>query len=97
MTPLEVLTATRALIGKPEHWCQHKSMSWDAETDEITQHCLTAAINSAAQERADIANPVFIILQQLSDPNIKLTHFNDTHTHAEVIGLLDQAIEELRG
>ena len=88
MTPTEILVATRALIAEPEHWCQKQSQHTLGRT---IQRCLSYALECVGGDIAEVTLAYAAIAQHVE---IGLVHFNDTHTHAEVIGLLDQVIAE---
>ena len=102
MTPLEVLTAARTLIAKSEHWCQRTytcdaaGKPVDVESGKGKRFCLSMAMMLASDwENDSLVQAESYIAQRIEHGGI--IRFNDTHTHAEVIGLLDTAIAELSG
>jgi hypothetical protein len=88
----EILIAARKLIEKPENWTQETSARDAAGRETLPTSpravcwCASGAILRAG--RADAGNALFALR---SVGNI--AHFNDTHTHPEVLALLDKAIE----
>lgn len=92
MNTLEILTAARTLIHDPDHWCQGTYVDFRLDGDA---YCLSGAIFKISAGEYDAADRSMIQLSEIAHSTV--TFFNDTHTHAEVIGLLDQAIAELSG
>jgi hypothetical protein len=97
MTPLETLKAARDLISDPARWTQG-AFARDATgaksrlyLEQAVCFCAVGAI------RRVYVPPVAIgsLLKQLPKDCQTLGHFNDTHTHAEVLALFDAAIAEL--
>jgi hypothetical protein len=85
MTTREVLVGARKLIEKPERWASAGPELLDGE-----RHCALTAVMTVAPtlflgERARSA-----LQAQARD---SVAHFNDTHSHAEILDLFDKAIE----
>ncbi len=101
MTPLEVLQAARALIEKPEHWCIEalaRNSSGQLEMVESLQakkFCLLGAIRRITRNNYETETLACGQINSMLKGH-DLIGWQDTHTHAEVIGLLDTAIAELR-
>ena len=102
MTPLETLKAARQLITDPAKWTQGSSartsngVPISTFADDAVCWCALGAIG-----RSNIVDEVSnyrahqAMLKQLGGSVVSV--FNDTHTHAEVLGLFDAAIAELEG
>lgn len=100
-----VLIAARALIAEPEHWTQDTSartaegLSCSVVDSELYSRCMVAAINHVTASHYE---DTLSYLGELIGPtpeqpyNASVTsrpvYFNDHHTHAEVLELLDRAI-----
>lgn len=82
-TPKEVLVAARAVIEKPENWCQR---FWE----DGGRRCAASAVGSVCQSQDEYNSAYNVLRQQMGD---MVSSFNDTHTHAEVIAAFDKAIE----
>lgn len=93
-TTLEILTKARALIADPADWCSDGPgyggyLPWRRQT-----RCLQIAVRDAAGEThyGPITERLaFDVFKPLMG-HICYGNFNDTHTHAEVITLIDRAI-----
>lgn len=102
MTPLEVLTAARALIAEPEHWCRgtyardKAGVKVSPRSPDAVSFCLTEAIYRLSRPDYRLRGEIFQILSRITSDSA-IAGWQDTHTHAEVIGLLDQAIAEFQG
>lgn len=108
MTTLQVLEGARKLIEKPENWCQgvgaqdSRGSEVSIRFDNVCRMCLDSAIYQSV--RAHQSDEQYAAYQNASRsvsafiPNGgRVTIFNDTHTHPEVLALLDRAIEAERG
>jgi hypothetical protein len=103
MTPLETLKAARQLISHPAKWTQGefaRDIDGDASGVLVARaHCFCAlgaiekAYGSCAWTEADDA--ISRVCRRKFGQEVG--HFNDTHTHAEVLALFDAAIAELEG
>lgn len=103
MTVKEVLIAARAKIAPIENWTQgsfakNKNGSPVLETSESAcSFCSAGAVYLACRE-LEGGYPAFMIpslnaLDELSRAmGQSVGHFNDTHTHAEVLAKFDEAI-----
>lgn len=83
MNTLEVLIDARALIEKPENWCQEVIQRGNA-------FCSLGAI-CFLPAPSESLNAALLALELLV-PNSCVATFNDTHSHAEVLALYDRAI-----
>jgi len=104
MTTHEILKLTRENITDPNRWCHGGT---DPIKSCIGQHLMHAAgfyswgdLNSipAAIELCSYIKKQHPMIGRLGSlgniPNYTIPWFNDTHTHAECLALLDAAIEE---
>lgn len=93
-TTLEVLTTARALIENPANWWNGGDDGKDDEERDTL--CLQLAISKAADDDVYVWKPACIAVARHIGKAINCTgalfDFNDEHTHAEVIALLDLAI-----
>lgn len=99
MDHLKVYEAARDYLRDPEHWCQGKL------EDGRGGRCVSGAIWRASQENGmghldclEVIRGLCPIVRRL-DPMIPFAGpatFNDEHTHAEVLELLNIAIAELQ-
>ena len=88
MTTREVLQKARGLIADPAAWGQGE------DRDDGTL-CLLQAIDAACGGSpgwGDRFSPALARLRRHAGPVV--SEFNDTHTHAEVLAVLDSAIKE---
>lgn len=108
LTPIAAtLTAARALIASPENWTTEK-MARTVDDDLALPNdalackfCAMGAIKRAQWGITDLhyATGSSLAFLYLKDTLMRvhnynnIPHFNDTHTHAEVIALFDAAIE----
>lgn len=100
MNELDVLRAARKRITDPEKWCQG---SYGTELfGTAGRSCLIAAVVREHHGEADTRGLISAYAEQ--SPAIRLLEkevgtyvqtFNDTHTHAEVLALLDTVIAKL--
>lgn len=97
-TVVEVLQKARALISKPENWCQH--VSKQRNNTGAMSYCVMGAVNEASHWHCVVSFEPEIHLAcvlALRDaggfsPIMTIPKYNDTHTHAEVLALFDKAI-----
>ncbi len=101
MTPLQILTAARNKIAKPEHWTQgescRNSSGQPCAAQVATCFCSIGAIGTVAGEDWEAEQAAMDMLRRAIDPSrplLGLATFNDTHTHAEVLAAFDKAIHE---
>ena len=99
MTPREVLVKARALISDPERWCQYHYavdsagvMLGDYTSPDAERWCSYAAIMLNGQPHWQSSGDAIDRLHNVVGCSI--SHFNDTHTHAEVLAAFDKAIAE---
>lgn len=95
MTPLEILKAARELIAVPERWTQGAlAKAYDGESlwygdNRATCFCAEGALKRVCLSDGDS----YDAYMELSDAaGMPAHHFNDSHTHPEVIALFDRAI-----
>jgi len=95
MNALEVLTSARALISDPARWTQghaarDTSGSFTGATrDDATCWCTIGACVRVAD--GGFSEHVCELLTRAAGTS-QIGSFNDTHTHAEVLAMFDQAI-----
>jgi hypothetical protein len=97
---LEVLRAARKRIDSPEKWCQG---TWGYNSCADAPHCLMGAARyevlqgpRASERDWEIRNFVALRAELLRMGwNASPMAFNDSHTHAEVLSLLDAVIAKL--
>lgn len=99
----ETLRAARKLIEKPENWCQWQyAMNADGDrvfvmADDATRWCLSGAMQRVCGSFNGRGRPAYQALLDVVDTGSSgraIPHFNDTHTHPEVLAVLDRAIAE---
>lgn len=101
---VHVLRLARALIERPERWIQ-KVAATDADgvavsssCEDATRWCAWGAIvRTGGFGRAVAALACAMGYGGGLNPSRAIFDFNDSHTHAEVIGAFDQAIAILEG
>lgn len=93
----EVLVKARELIADPERWVQHMNASTADRRMVASTSCDACkwCANGAVMKVAGTCwnenyLPAMRTLDQIGGGDI--VHFNDTHTHAEVIAAFDRAI-----
>ena len=102
MTPLETLRAARQLISDPAKWTQgvaarnRLGSSVDPLAEDAVCFCSIGAIRNVVAEDNHAFERASDALRSHSPIGV-IAGFNDTHTHAEVLGLFDAAIAELEG
>ena len=99
-TESEILLEARELIAKPEHWTQGHAAKDETGVDVIPydknacSFCLYGAVVRAAYANNTSADSILqAVHSRLQWQSIG--SFNDTHTHAEVLTLMEQAAEDL--
>lgn len=85
MSLREMLEATKAEIDKPQKWCRGISK-------DHRRICAVNAIDRLALAPRDY-NRVIAALHTATNGR-SIAEFNDTHTHAEIMALFDQAIAQ---
>lgn len=89
MTTREILETAKARIANESDWCKGAFMSPDGRV------CAAGACRLV--ETGDAAGPLTGPVMRAWDALVVfapegLSYFNDSHTHAEVLALFDQAI-----
>ena len=89
-TPLEALTFARALIERPENWCQKTYGG-------LGQYCMTSALSCSVAYSVEVFERACGFLGDATDElgrdaEQSLTKWNDAHTHADVLKAYDIAI-----
>ncbi len=82
-----VLAAARDLIADPENWTN--------DPQELgARHCMASACGHEAM-RVGYPDSFQLACHRLAKAigTLNLPHWNDTHTHAEVLAAFDRAIE----
>ncbi len=92
----KILVAARAKIADPKHWTQNQ-YARDAngcmvqpEADNACQWCAAGAIISAVWDGKTDLYDARKILEHYA--NSRLTIYNDTHSHEDVLALFDRAL-----
>lgn len=97
MTDLELLRGIRELIAQREHWNRGSygldAQGRDVDLSNATCFCLSGA--GAKVLGLDGPDSCFEDRLSLALDVPEVIHWNDTHTHAEVLALLDRRIAEL--
>ena len=89
MTVKEQLIAAKALIDKPEKWCQGNAI------DAQGRICASQALRTITG--GGLADAEYEALADaMAGPGSLVCAWNDTHTHAEVIAAFDRAIAAQR-
>lgn len=101
-TVLEALEQARKLISERKHWTQrtYARTAYGRPLDNprdwrACKWCLDGALIKVTNETGPY-NAIWDILNRLTGPYVTPIGYNDAHTHAEVIALLDRAIEAER-
>lgn len=98
-TVKDILIAARARIAEPDKWTQGAGARaangsiTRVRSKEACRWCVLGAIEVETGPGPDFLAAADAVECQLSDGPWLLSRFNDTHTHAEVLALLDRAIE----
>lgn len=108
----ETLVAARALIDSPEKWTTgalaRNVEGQPSSFSEATCFCSIGALRKIRSDTArDNIDGMFSLFQEAVDVLTEVLYdrglprdiafFNDSHTHAEVLALFDEAIEKTRG
>ena len=92
------LQATRALIARPEQWTTGRyarnsdGLEVAFNADEATCFCLEGAVMRVAGGDSSANDRYRHIVRAIEAVRPTYIAFNDTHTHAEVLELLDRII-----
>ena len=92
--PARILIEARELIADERHWCQNQWFFMDGRyrsLGAIGQAAVGAPAYGWEKTNAGIAAAGF--LQRSIDDSPTVVHFNDSHTHAEVLAAFDRAIK----
>lgn len=100
MNTKEILTAARALIEKPENWCQGAYALTANRAREVSPldeyancFCMIGACSRALQQEVDLVEDEHAAYKALRKAVRKTPcEYNDSHTHAEVLKVFDRAI-----
>ncbi|BAT61856.1 hypothetical protein GJW-30_1_04418 [Variibacter gotjawalensis] len=94
------LQAARKLIARPEAWTRGTygrgpdRKAARIGTDEISCWCLIGAIKAVDPDNSEEAMEwLRLTLRYEYGDFISISHFNDTHSHQEILAALDRAIE----
>ena len=102
MTTLELLVAAKELISDENVWmkgCNARNASGlhsAPDSQDAVRWCAQGAllkycpVSSDSSDYRILAKTKELLCRAVADD---LTHFNDNHTHAEVFGMFDKAIE----
>lgn len=100
-TPAETLQKARDLIADPAHWTQ-KASARSAEGNSVSvrspkaeSFCTLGAIDRVVGHDSGFYDATHFIYQVIGSAD-SIAQFNDSHTHAEVLDVLDVAIEKAK-
>jgi len=112
MTPLEVLKGARALISEPSRWTRYAcardrhGLAVFSCSEAAVCWCLDGAVRkiaygnnwkySDAGKQLGLVMSIRPILNKATNSQ-EFTDWQDAHTHAEVLSMLDQTIANLEG
>ena len=104
---LDTLHGMRELLAEPSRWTQKVSARDAAgKSRDATDPCATSFCLVGAAQRVSPQGPTGVyyglVTKHLADTlgrrwGIGLAKYNDTHTHTEVLALLNTAIAALKG
>ena len=100
MTPLETLKAARQLISDPAKWTQgwfaknERGFTVSEDHPDACCWCALGAMRKVSPSWKGYHQTAAILM---NGSLLRVSDFNDTHTHAEVLALFDAAIAELEG
>lgn len=84
------LRALRTLLERPEHWKSGYG------SDPLGRHCLISGIRVVAplRRRYEVGDTLVeaVGCRDSAEPWAAVGEFNDSHTHAEVLAVIDKAI-----
>jgi hypothetical protein len=90
------LSVVRGLIANKESWCQHEPII--REKGKPTKRCLRGAIFAASLNESDEKSVVESLVAVIGGGNgssvqnlNRIARYNDTHSHDDVIALIDTA------
>lgn len=95
-TDLEIMKDARDLIADPSRWTKHafardaQRLPCNVRDEEAAMFCSIGALLRAADMDNDLVGRIAHLARLMSP--FGLAHFNDRHTHQQVIQLFDQAI-----
>ena len=100
-TTKEILTEARSLITDPDKWTKgvfartadHHRAAVPFEAD-ATCWCAWGALENAYGGFVNNDHPAYVSLREAMGGGV--ANFNDDHTHPEVIGAFDRAIESCK-
>lgn len=101
MNNAQIIRKARELITPREKWTQEiyaqGTDGWDIDPidEDACKWCLLGALRCVGHFRGDRNIPAQIMDTLLGIASIPVHTFNDTHTHEEVLALLDKAAEAL--
>jgi hypothetical protein len=97
---LEGLVSLRDLLADPERWTQGAAAR-DATGEEMgvnraaaCRWCLTGGVRRIAGTGLGL-EMLRVLARHLPPGSPRLAAFNDTHTHADVLDLVDRTIQDL--
>lgn len=99
-TTKEILIAGRALIANPENWIQQEfardknGMRVEEDHPEAVCFCSWGAVCRVVGHFIDRDSAPMVYLKESMGGSVP--HFNDTHTHAEVLAAWDTAIANIK-
>ena len=94
----QLLIAARKLIENPKNWTKRsfaRTRSGKVTYNTHPEACKFCAEGALIRAQRDFAGEVDLAVYALEKHvglDVYLTHFNDSHTHQEVLNVFDQAI-----
>ena len=95
MNTLETLKATRAFLDDPKNWYQGGLTPENTSVGDECPHCLLAALSRFTGHDDTAARLTRNLVRQQISPDTIISFNDDPNTtHADVLRVLDQAIED---
>lgn len=100
MSTKEILVQLRALLDKPEHWTQSQmarnvnSAPVDPTSEEATQWCMAGGLCKITSNKTGTSMYYILARDAISAVvSTRVVNFNDSHTHADVLAAIEEAIK----
>ena len=98
MTTRQILTAAKARIANPEHWCQRAFAMTTAGKATLPRSpgAVRWCVSGSLMLSSDTDQEGYWLLRRraIAAGFRDVAHLNDTGTHADVMAVLDAAIKE---
>jgi len=102
-SPRQILEEGRALLSKPENWTQRVAardihgIRVGSTEEYACSWCSYGALNKVdpdhGWQRSDAEEHLEQAAKELQPGCVSYVHFNDSHTHSEVLQMWDKAIQ----